>query len=238
MCIRDRYQRRVHGNKKMQSKDTESTINVSDFAFYKTLLHADKSALKVGKEDADLYLSRTLFPTLVLGLEDLGIEVERLQKEGDPRVCARFNACAYLAEYLMRNNPKYNPEKSDSLAKLYAQYARKEKIERVLENRKGLLKSLFGRAEGGSFSLQIKSFLSSLDGDLQLPVKIADSIDLAGLLAKELKSFDEFWEKWVEQMISQETIDGEMIEQALEVKYPTARKQESTLNLEKSNFYI
>eukprot|EP00831_Metopus_contortus_P018609 TRINITY_DN1794_c0_g1_i1.p1 TRINITY_DN1794_c0_g1~~TRINITY_DN1794_c0_g1_i1.p1 ORF type:complete len:231 (+),score=51.68 TRINITY_DN1794_c0_g1_i1:185-877(+) len=230
MCIRDRYQRRVHGDKKkMQSKDTESTINVSDFSFYKTLLHTDKSAVKVGNEDADLYLSRTLYPTPVLGLEDLGMEVERLQNGADPRVCARFNACAYLAEYLMRNNPKYNPEKSDSLAKLYSQYARKEKIERVLENRKGLLKSLFGRAEGDTFPKKIQSFLSSLDGDLQLPTKIVDCFDLAGLLAKELKNFDEFWEKWMEQMLLQNAIDGDIIEQALEVKYPTARKQQSQL---------
>ena len=115
-----------------------------------------------------------------MGLEDLAAQIEKLQKEGDSRVCGRFNACAYLAEYLMRNNPKHNPEKTKDLAKLYAQFAKKEKMERVLSARKALLRSLFVRAAGEHKEIegQIKAFIASLDQDLQLKVKVKDVIDI------------------------------------------------------------
>ena len=125
-------------------------------------------------------MSRTLYPTLLIGLEDLASQVEKMKKEGDERVNNRFNACAYLAEYLMRNNPKYNPDKTKGLTTLYTSYSKKEKLERVLTNRKALLRSLYTRAGGATKDMpsQIKSFIDSLDQDLKLKVNISEAINL------------------------------------------------------------
>ncbi len=219
----------------------QSEPNMADYKFYKTLLHPDKSDVKgehffhvfakkkwsklVGKEDADLYLSRTLYPVLLTGLEDLAAQIEKMQSETDPRVRCRFNACAYLAEYLMRNNPKYNPEKTKDLIKLYAQFAKKEKIERVLQNRKALLRSLFTRASGSNFAAQIEAFVAALDKDLGLTIKISKAVDVESILAaKEVTGFEEFWTRWIEAMKEQKAVDGEELEKALEAKYPTSKK--------------
>ena len=118
---------------------------------------------------------------MLLGLEDLASQVEKMSKECDPRVADRFNACAYLAEYLMRNNPKYNPEKTKELSKLYTQYARKMKMERVLVGRKSLFRSLYTRAGATHKDIpgQVKAFLESLDQDLNLKTtKVKDAVDI------------------------------------------------------------
>ncbi len=162
----------------MQTKENQSVPSMTDFQFYKTLLHPEKSAVKVKDEDADLYLSRTLYPTLLLGLEDLAAQVEKLSKGADSRVCNRFNACAYLAEFLMRNNPRYNPERTKELSKLYEQYAKKARMERVLTVRKALLRSLFMRASGTLKEIkeQVRKFIEALDEDLGLSKKLKDVV--------------------------------------------------------------
>lgn len=58
--------------------------------------------------DSRVYLLDKLLPTLVLGLEKLLIEVGKCSPE------KHFNPINYLAQYLMRNNPRYSnfPEAS------------------------------------------------------------------------------------------------------------------------------
>ena len=58
--------------------------------------------------DSRVYLLDKLLPTLVLGLEKLLIEVGKRPPE------KHFNPINYLAQYLMRNNPRYSnfPEAS------------------------------------------------------------------------------------------------------------------------------
>ena len=62
-------------------------------------------------EHFDIYLAKKIYPVLVPGLEELSREIDRLinaqEGEIDESIKARFNPCIFLAEYLMRNNPKH-----------------------------------------------------------------------------------------------------------------------------------
>ena len=61
----------------------------------------------------DLYLCREIYPVLLPGLEELSKEIERYMREGkeiDYRIRSRFNPCRWLAQLLMRNHPKINPD--------------------------------------------------------------------------------------------------------------------------------
>ena len=80
----------------------------------KNLLHLQQEVIKIPGSDEhyDIYLARTLYPVLLPGIELLSRECDRLtNKESankiDPSIRARFNPCIFLAEYLMRNNPKH-----------------------------------------------------------------------------------------------------------------------------------
>lgn len=54
------------------------------------------------------YLVSRLLPTLIMGLDDLLVEVSEQGSDGEPQTHHSFNPIDFLARYLMRNNPKYN----------------------------------------------------------------------------------------------------------------------------------
>ena len=64
----------------------------------------------VDKEGLEEHLCEKIFPILLPGLEELSKEIERYKlqvAEIDPRIRERFNPCLWLAQFLMRNNPRY-----------------------------------------------------------------------------------------------------------------------------------
>lgn len=79
----------------------------------KTILRSQQGIINIPgtTEHFDIFLANQIYPTLVPGLEELSREIDRLvnAEEGmiDASIKERFNPCIYLAEFLMRNNPKH-----------------------------------------------------------------------------------------------------------------------------------
>ena len=117
-----------------------NAYNDETVGLVKTLLRVQANIVNIpgGTEHFDIYLAKEIYPALVPGLEELSREIDRLvtSEEGeiDDSIKQRFNPCIFLAEYLMRNNPKHGAKLQYS--KTFIEYARIEKIRRFFTFKK------------------------------------------------------------------------------------------------------
>ena len=119
----------------VSNKELSSAIFYSLFGDSK-----DKNIKLENGEYMDLYLCENLFSTLLPGLESLAKTSEKLiyfSDKEDEKEVNRFNPCNYLAEFLMRNNPRYGKNK-ETHAK-FLRYTRKERKTRMIASKEEIM---------------------------------------------------------------------------------------------------
>ena len=146
----------------------------------KTLLRAQNGVVPLpgGKEHFDIYLAKQIYPVLVPGLEELSREIDRLvnaaEGEIDISIKDRFNPCIFLAEYLMRNNPRHGSKLE--LTEPFIKYSRVEKIRRFFNRRKQkIYKDCCIQPYQANFTKEnFEEYLQSLDAFLDMKGKLVD----------------------------------------------------------------
>ena len=123
-------------------KNLISNKELTDEILYSLVDGMDDTKLE-NKEYMDLYLCENLFSTLLPGLESLSKNAEKLiyysNKEYENEV-NRFNPCNYLAEFLMRNNPRYG--KNQQTNEIFLKFTRKERKSRMIRKSKEIFDNI------------------------------------------------------------------------------------------------
>ena len=147
---------------------------LSSQIFYSLLGEAkDKNVKLENGEYMDLYLCENLFSTLLPGLESLAKTSEKLiffSHKEDEKEVNRFNPCNFLAEFLMRNNPKYGKNKKTH--EKFLRYTRKERKSRMISTKEDIMfrkvTDFYNVSKVKLNKLNIESFVKKVDDELGL----------------------------------------------------------------------
>ena len=161
----------------------------------KTLLRVQNNIVNIpgGKENFDIYLAQNIYPALVPGLEELSREIDRLvsaeEGEIDESIKQRFNPCIFLAEFLMRNNPKHGAKLE--YGETFVTYAKIEKVRRYFDsNKQKVYKHFCIQPYQASFNKgHIPEYVKALDGFLSMEDRMINNFKVDDYF-EELKPSD------------------------------------------------
>ncbi|KAF4662555.1 hypothetical protein FOL47_006194 [Perkinsus chesapeaki] len=152
--------------------------------------------------DWDIYLVESLWPVLAKGLAALALEVEKLhfRDDADPLVRSRFCPLAWLAQYLLRNNPS-SGRIGDANVEQFSEWAELERGRREIYRRKKEIRGVF---EGFCSRRQVRisaihkvvavlDELAWLGGELINCKYCSTPKILEAFAGKDSIDFDEFW---------------------------------------------
>ena len=147
---------------------------LSSQIFYSLLENVQDPRVKLANgEDMDLYLCENLFSTLLPGLESLAKTSEKLiyfSDKEDEKEVNRFNPCNFLAEFLMRNNPKYGKNKETH--EKFLRYTRKERKTRMMSSGQDTMfkkvTQIYNNKKIKLNKLNIENFAATVDKELNL----------------------------------------------------------------------
>lgn len=150
-----------------------SNKELSSSIFYSLLDKNDTNQKLANGEFMDLYLCENLFSTLLPGLESLAKTSEKLiyfSDKEDEKEVNRFNPCNYLAEFLMRNNPRYGKNKETH--EKFLRYTRKERKSRMIITKQDVMfnkvTNIYNQYNTTLNKMNIEKFVQKVDEELEL----------------------------------------------------------------------
>jgi hypothetical protein len=199
-----------------------STKELTSDIFHSLIEGIDDKKLE-NTEYMDLYLCENLFSTLLPGLESLAKNAEKLiyyaDKEEESEV-KRFNPCNYLAEFLMRNNPRYG--KNQETHEKFLKFTRKERKNRMIKHEQDKLFSkvisIYKSEKVSLNKINIAEFVVKVDQklDLRNTLKTYDWVEHFRVYKDDQQiSLQEFLEAFLKAVLEIHEIDEEMVKTLL-----------------------
>lgn len=153
-----------------------------------------------------IYLLENLLPTLILGVEKLLNEVEKRDLADSEGFCPTFNPIDFLAQFLMRNNPRFS---NFAEASPYAKGIRKvvedlkKEIFSLEDNKLAKLKAEAKKRREAREKEEHKKILENRRRSIAMEEQFPEwTADWNGILPLSVVSVNSYWKKGLQDVCS------------------------------------